>query len=81
MDYDFITQMYASITLDEEAPPTLNISEDLVILEESRLGRCIICKVLTNKPANKEVFRTDVFYVESLEVPLHCLLGGKSFYL
>lgn len=57
MDSEVIAQMYASLYPDNEPPPLVNFPDDIVTLKESRLSRCLICKVLTSRSINKEAFR------------------------
>lgn len=41
-------------------PPSVEFPANIVLPEESRLSRCLVCKVLTSKPINHDAFRCTI---------------------
>lgn len=56
MDSDYISNLCASLSLDEEEDTHVPLSDDQKLRERARLGRCLVGKDLCAKVVNRDAF-------------------------
>lgn len=60
MELDLVFDLYASLSLEDEAGSAISISKKQWRIEEMRLNRCLVGKVLCPKLVNKDVFKNTI---------------------
>lgn len=60
MDDDLLEKLHASLSLDDKLPPVLEVDENTVAAERTRVGNCLVGRVLTSRSVNREAFRSSM---------------------
>lgn len=57
MDTDYIVDLCASLSFEEEDDSCTSITEAMIFKERARLDRCLVRKVLCTKAGNRDTFK------------------------
>lgn len=60
MDPAILEELYANLSLDGEVPPAVEVDDGLLVEEVIRLGNCLVGKVLSPRPVDREAFRSNM---------------------
>lgn len=56
MDSEFISNLCASLSLEDEGIPAATIADGQRPLEEAKLGLCLVRKIFCSRSVNREAF-------------------------